>query len=152
MASYDCLAESDDIAKTIQRVIDDRYPLARVLWQDLQHPPEPAARSTKVATRSLFLNRSATVSGPRPTPPPEPQLFPGSGTRSLTLTRTLGRSKRPTGEGHEALDRVVQRVIDMRYPETRKIWMNSREEPPALRTGSRSLTYGARPQTVPTSF
>jgi hypothetical protein len=144
------MAEQEDMGRTIQRVIDDRYPCTRVLWQSFQ--PQCAQRQTFAATGSLLLNRTTTASGTRSlVAGGDSRYLPGTATRNLDVSRSTTAGTRTRDDKKEALDKVVQRVIDLRYPETRVIWMNSREEPAYLRTAGRSLTYGSsnRPQTVP---
>jgi hypothetical protein len=116
---YFSMTETWDTARMIQRVIDDKYPNTRLLWQAFQAQSQ-AAR------------------------PPHSQ----SGPLVPPTTSSSSRSH-IIQPGHDQLDKVVQRVIDNRYPETRSIWMCSREEPPYL-TAQRSVTFGGG-VTVPTS-
>jgi hypothetical protein len=109
------MAEREDPARTIQRVIDDKYPNTRLIWQSFQ--AKNTSRPTTTRCNPEVFTRSATVSG----------------------TRSGEQSQIPP----ERLDKVVQRVIDLRYPETRGIWVHSREEPAYLQTaGQRGRTTG----------
>jgi hypothetical protein len=141
---------ADELAKNAQRMICEQYPLTRVLWQDFREPDPPGTRSTPVANRSVFLNRTTTPGGPRPSP--DSRYLPGLVTRRPTYTRSVanGRPTRRTfRDGEEQLDRVVSRVIDFRFPETRRIWMNSRSDPSYLETRS-AIFDSIPPQTAPT--
>jgi hypothetical protein len=109
------MTESWDTARMIQRVIDDRYPNARLLWQAFQAQAQ--------AARPI-----ASQGGP-------PATQTGGGSRSYNA--------RSLDDNHDQIDKMVQRVIDNRYPETRAIWMASREEPVYGATGQRSRTGGA---------
>jgi hypothetical protein len=107
--------ETEDRARTIQRVIDDRYPNTRLIWQSFQ---------VKNAPRPLTTQCNPAVFA---------QLTPGQTARSWSGPQR--KEEAPSA----ALDKVVQRVIDLRYPETRSIWIHSREEPAYLQsTGQRS--------------
>jgi hypothetical protein len=116
------MVESWDTARTIQRVIDPKYPNTRLIWQAFQAQAQ-AARAP--------LSQSA----------PLPQPTTSTGSRSF--------DSRAVQDGRtERFDRVVQRVIDNRYPETRAIWMASREQPTYRQTagvGSRSFGGGFAP-------
>jgi hypothetical protein len=117
------MAEPEDMGRTIQRVIDDKYPCTRVLWQSFQ--PQPAPRPNLAWTGSI-LNRANTAT-------------------TADLNRSTTTNTRPREEKKEALDKVVQRVINLMYPETRLTWMNSREDSGYLRAAGRGLTSGSRP-------
>jgi hypothetical protein len=107
------MAEVCDPARMIQRVIDDKYPNTRLLWQAFQQ--QTAARPYAYSqTPAMTFNRSVPI----------------------TVSRSWSAS-RPTQNGQrDELDKVVQRVIDLRYPETRLIWMKSRDEPAYLQPAS----------------
>jgi hypothetical protein len=121
--SYRRMVEAWDTARTIQRVIDDKYPNARLLWQAFQAQAQ-AARPPRSQSGPLTPSTAS------------------SGSRSYSSKINQERS-------HDQLDKVIQRVIDNRYPETRSIWMCSREEPSSLTT-QRTRTFGSG-LSVPTS-
>jgi hypothetical protein len=134
------MAEACDIGRMIQRVIDDKYPSTRLLWQGFQ--PETAIRPAASTKETPAQPRAVTAATTRP--PHDPRYLPDVTTRGLDSRRSLPTvSRRTAEEKREALDRVVQRVVDMKYPETRLVWMRSREDPGYLR--SRQLAYGPRP-------
>jgi hypothetical protein len=99
----------------IQRVIDDKYPNTRLLWQAFQ-------------AQAAAARPAVSQGGP---------LTPATGSRSRSYNSQLGQDGR-----HDQIDRVVQRVIDNRYPETRSIWKCSREEPIYF-TEQRTRTFGS---------
>jgi hypothetical protein len=109
------MGELCDTAHMIQRVIDTKYPNTRLVWQSLQAPGEGEGD---------WDSRGA-IGGRAP---------PGAALRPVM------RAGPP-----EQLDRVVQRVIDNRYPEARLVWRGTRgdcawTQPAGLR--SRSLGAG----------
>jgi hypothetical protein len=107
--------EPENRARTIQRVIDDKYPNTRLIWQSFQ------------ATTPKPLN---------------PQYNPQTFSRSLPGSAAQSRP----APASAALDKVVQRVINLHYPETRGIWIQSRQEPAYLQTSAqRWRSYGPPP-------
>jgi hypothetical protein len=118
------MAEVCDPARMIQRVIDDKYPNTRLLWQSLQQ--QTASRPyVYTQTPAMTFNRSVPI----------------------TVTRSWDAA-RPSQEGRrDELDKVVQRVIDLRYPETRQIWMHSREEPVYQQTSAQRRAAATRTAT-----
>jgi hypothetical protein len=93
--------------RAIRRVIDEKYPNTRLIWQSFQsahHPPLSSPPPTVTFTRSvpLTVNPSWEASPPRA----DPQ--------------------------RDGLGKVIQRLIDVRYPQTRRTWIRSREEPDSV--------------------
>jgi hypothetical protein len=101
----------------IQRVIDDRYPNARLLWQAFQAQAQAARPSTS--------QRDG------------PAIPTTVGSSSRSYSSQLNRD----GD-HDQIDKSIQRVIDNRYPETRSIWLASRAEPSGT-TSQRTRTFGS---------
>jgi hypothetical protein len=94
----------------IQRVIDDKYPNTRLLWQTFQQS----------GVRSFVYPQSPTMTFNRSVP--------------IAVARSWDATRMPESS-RDGLDKVVQRVIDPRYPGTRQIWIHSREEPAYLQPG-----------------
>jgi hypothetical protein len=116
------MAEVCDQARMIQRVIDDKYPNTRVLWQSVQQ---------QVASRPYVYAQSPTTTFNRGVP--------------TTVTRSWNASRTTQDSSGEQLDKVVQRVIDLRYPDTRLIWIRSRDEPASLQTPSQRKIAADQP-------
>jgi hypothetical protein len=103
--------EFETPARSIQRVIDDKYPNTRLIWQNVH--ARNGARPLGGNSNQGVFNRSAPVPATRPWD----QI----------------REDSPT----TGLDTAVPRVINLRYPETRQIWVQSREEPAYLQAIAR---------------
>jgi hypothetical protein len=107
------MAEVCDQARMIQRVIDDKYPNTRLLWQSFQG---------QAGTRAYVYSQSPSMTFNRSVP--------------ITVTRSWNPAQARGDGRQERMDKVVQRVIDLRFPETRQIWIHSREEPAYLQSGA----------------
>jgi hypothetical protein len=116
------MAEVCDQARMIQRVIDDKYPNTRMLWQSFQQ---------QASTRPYVYSQSPAMTFNRSVP--------------IALTRSWAAPQTRSEGRQERMDKVVQRVIGLKYPETRQIWIHAREEPAYLQTSAQRSRPPPRP-------
>jgi hypothetical protein len=98
-------------ARTIQRLIDDKYPNTRLIWQSLH--ATKGSRPVEGNANPIVFNRSAPADWSWD-----------------QIKREAPRS---------GLGTVAPRVIDLRSPETRQIWIRSREEPVDIQAAAQRL-------------
>jgi hypothetical protein len=147
-----------DVSRMIQRVIDPKYPNTRILWQAWRPSPvtrpggptpfvvsgsSTASSTTSGVTSSPSLTRSRGVTAAAGRQSYDPRYTPNTRTRNLELSLSIPTTREASDDDEAGgLDHAIQRVVSLRYPEARKTWRRSRQDPTYLK--SRSFTYATQ--------